>query len=142
MIQTPPFLSRHPLGPNDAAALAAMRLKASSAKGLLRGAEARETFDAMMESVPPPVGVRFEDDTVGGIAGTWVHPSRARSGQVILYLHDGWFNLESARAYRNFVGHIATKVRARAFIPNYRLAPEDPFPAAVRDVHACYRCLE
>jgi len=60
---------------------------------------------------------------------------------VILHAHGGWFNWGSAKAYRNFVGHIASSAGANAFIPDYRLAPEHPFPAAVRDIAACYRGL-
>jgi acetyl esterase/lipase len=57
-------------------------------------------------------------------------------------LHGGWFNLGTAKAYRHLVGHIAARAGAKAFIPDYRLAPEHPFPAAVEDVLACYRGLE
>jgi acetyl esterase/lipase len=56
-------------------------------------------------------------------------------------VHGGWFNFGTASAYRNLVGHIASSAGARAFIPDYRLAPEHPFPAAVTDVEACYRGL-
>jgi len=56
-------------------------------------------------------------------------------------VHGGWFNLGTARAYRNFVGHIASSAGADAFVPDYRLAPEHRFPAAVEDVAACYRGL-
>jgi len=59
----------------------------------------------------------------------------------ILHVHGGWFNLGTARAYRNLVGHIASRAGADAFIPDYRLAPEHLFPAAVVDVEACYRGL-
>lgn len=142
MTQAPVYLSKHPLCATDAATLEALRPKPPTAKHARRGADEREAFDAWMDSVPSAAGTTFERDTVGGITGTWVHPPKTRPGQVILYLHGGWFNSASTHAYRNFVGHIATKARAHAFIPDYRLAPEDPFPAAVRDVYDCYRSLE
>jgi acetyl esterase/lipase len=83
----------------------------------------------------------FQADTVGGISGWWAKPARPEKGAAIIHLHGGWFNFGSARAYRNLVGHIASSAGASAFIPDYRLAPENPFPAAVEDVEACYRGL-
>jgi len=56
-------------------------------------------------------------------------------------VHGGWFNWGTAQAHRNFVGQIALNAGADAFIPDYRLAPEHPFPAAIRDLEACYRGL-
>jgi acetyl esterase/lipase len=78
---------------------------------------------------------------VGGVPGWWCRPSNARPGQAILYLHGGWYNWGSALAYRNFVGQIAARAGAAAFVPDYRLAPEYPFPAAVIDAQASYRGL-
>jgi monoterpene epsilon-lactone hydrolase len=82
--------------------------------------------------------VRFEADTVGGVSGWWCRPSQAKSEHVILHLHGGWFNWGSAQAFRHLVGHIAVSAGAHAFIPEYRLAPEHVFPAAVTDVESCY----
>jgi monoterpene epsilon-lactone hydrolase len=131
----------HPLDPKDAPITAAMRAMVSSTKGVPRGVEARGPFDAVMENVLSRDDVTFETDTVGGIPGLWVHPADRRSGEAILHLHGGWFNFGSAKAYRHLVGHIAARAGARAFIPDYRLAPEHPFPAATDDVLACYRGL-
>jgi epsilon-lactone hydrolase len=136
------FVSIHPLDPDDASTVAAMRSASSSAKGALRGIEARAPFDALMESVLPSDGVTFKSGTVGGVPGLWVHPSEWRADGVILHLHGGWFNFGSANAYRHLVGQIVARAGARAFIPDYRLAPEHHFPAAVDDVLACYRGLD
>ena len=135
------FVVIHPLDPEDAAITAAMRAMTSSTKGVRRGIEARGEFDALMESVLPRDDVTFEADTLGGVRGLWVHPADWRSGEAIVHLHGGWFNFGSAKAYRHLVGHIAARAGARAFIPDYRLAPEHRFPAATDDVLACYRGL-
>jgi epsilon-lactone hydrolase len=124
----------HPLDPEDATAIAAMRATAGSTKGMLRGTEAREPFDALMESVLRQDGVTFKSDTIGSIPGLWVHPAHHRVDEAILHLHGGWFNLGTAKAFRHLVAHIAARAGARAFVPDYRLAPEHPFPAAVDDV--------
>jgi epsilon-lactone hydrolase len=131
----------HSLDPEDAAITAAMRAMVGSTKGVPRGVEARGQFDTLMESVLPRDDVTFEADTVGGVPGVWVHPADWRPDEAIVHLHGGWFNFGSAKAYRNLVGHIAARVGARAFIPDYRLAPEHPFPAATNDVLACYQGL-
>src|ERR1700693_1523718 len=138
---SPRFVAIHRLDPEDAALTAAMRAMASSSRGARRGIEARGQFDAFMESVLPPDDVTFEEDTLGGIPGLWVHPASWRSDEAIVHLHGGWFNFGSAKAYRHLVGHIAARAGARAFIPDYRLAPEHPFSAATDDVLACYQGL-
>jgi acetyl esterase/lipase len=135
------FGAIHPLDSEDAAITAAMRAMVSSSKGARAGIEARGQFDALMESVPPRDDVTFEADTLGGVPGFWVHPADWRSSEAIVHLHGGWFNFGSAKAYRHLVGHIAARAGARAFIPDYRLAPEHPFPAATDDVLACYQGL-
>jgi epsilon-lactone hydrolase len=57
------------------------------------------------------------------------------------HLHGGWFNWDSAAAYRNLVGLIARSANANAFVPEYRLAPEHPFPAALEDAQGCLPAL-
>jgi epsilon-lactone hydrolase len=131
----------HPLDAEDVAITAAIRASASSTKGVPPGIEARRQFDTLMESVLPRDDVTFEPDTLGGVPGLWVHSTDGRSGEAILHLHGGWFNFGTAWAFRHLVGHIAARAGARAFIPDYRLAPEHPFPAATEDVLGCYRAL-
>jgi monoterpene epsilon-lactone hydrolase len=134
-------LTTHPLDPGDAVIAAAFRTMVSSIKGARSGVEARGQFDVLMENVLARDDLTFESDTLGGIPGVWVRPADCRLGEAIIHLHGGWFNFGSAKAYRHLVGHIAARAGARAFIPDYRLAPEHPFPAATDDVLACYRGL-
>jgi monoterpene epsilon-lactone hydrolase len=131
----------HPISRSDSVAANALRAGVAAFKGKLAGTAARAPFDDVMERVAPPADVIFVDETIGGVSGLWAKPTRSRKGAAILHAHGGWFNLGTARAYRNFVGQIAASAGVDAFIPDYRLAPEDPFPAAVTDLEACYRGL-
>jgi epsilon-lactone hydrolase len=128
----------HPVTTEDKAAMTALRAIAAPNKGRLQGTAARGTFDEIMSHVIAPAGVTFTPDTVGGVSGWWCRPENARTGEAILHLHGGWFNWGSALAFRNLVGHIAARVGVEAFVPDYRLAPEHPFPAAIEDVRASY----
>ena len=129
----------HPLEPEDASVVHAMRAAVRAAKGVPWTVGSRPQYDALMERAQPPDDVTFESGTVGGVPGLWVRPASARSSDAILYLHGGWFVAGSAKAYRYLVGHIAVRAATRAFVPEYRLAPEHPFPAAVEDGLAAYR---
>ncbi len=128
----------HPISAEDKTAMAAMRAIVEPNKGRLQGTTARAPFDAIMEHVAVPEGVTFEAGSVGGIPGWWCRPQAAQPDAVVLHIHGGWFNWGSAQAYRNLVGHLALHARAAAFAPDYRLAPEHPFPAAAEDVRASY----
>jgi epsilon-lactone hydrolase len=132
----------HPLDPADAATLIPMRAATRAQKGAPWRIESRTFFDALMEGVSPRADVTVESATVGGVPGIWVHPPASRSDEAILHVHGGWFNAGSAAPYRHLVGHIAARAGTKAFVPDYRLAPEHPFPAAVDDVLATYRGMD
>src|SRR5580658_999598 len=133
----------HPITAQDAAAMAAMRAIVEPNKGRLQGTAARVPFDGIMERVAAPRGVTYETDRVGGIPGVWCRPKNPRPGEAVLHIHGGWFNWGSAHAFRHLVGHIAAEAGVPAFVPDYRLAPEHPFPAALEDVRAsCFGLIE
>lgn len=128
----------HSISAEDKAAMTALRTIVEPNKGRMQGTAARVPFDAIMERVAVPEGVTFEADTVGGVTGWWCRPEVAQPGAVVLHIHGGWFNWGTANAFRNMVGHLAIHAGAAAFVPDYRLAPEHPFPAATEDIRASY----
>jgi acetyl esterase/lipase len=135
-----PFIAIHPLEPEDLSAITPMKAAMRAGKGMRSApVDARAQFDALMERVPPTGDVTFETGLVGNVPGLWVQPASSRSGDAILHFHGGWFVAGSANAYRHLVGHIAARAGTRVFVPEYRLAPEHPFPAAVDDAMAAYR---
>jgi acetyl esterase/lipase len=126
----------HPITARDRPVISALRAQAEPNKGRLRGSAARAPFDAFISGTVAPEGVTFREDRIGGIFGWWCEPANAVPGAALIHLHGGWFNLGSAAAYRHLVGHIARSGSATAFVPDYRLAPEHPFPAAISDAQA------
>ena len=136
-----PWCQTHPVTPEDQAAMAGLRAMVEPNKGRMHGPAGRGPFDAIMMRVAQPEGVSYRQETIGGVSGWWCEPTGALPDATILHLHGGWFNWGSAEAFRHLVGHLARSAGAAAFVPEYRLAPEQPFPAANEDAEACYAAL-
>jgi acetyl esterase/lipase len=91
--------------------------------------------------LPAPTDVEYRPDTVGGIAGEWVtRAGLAEAAPVLLYLHGGGYFACSPKTHRPITGAFA-QAGLRVFVPDYRLAPEHPFPAALEDALAAWRGL-
>ncbi|MDO9236768.1 MAG: alpha/beta hydrolase [Aquabacterium sp.] len=65
----------------------------------------------------------------------------AKPRHAILYLHGGAFVAGSPRTHRSITRRLAATTGAMVLVPDYRLAPESPFPAQIDDCVACYRQL-
>ena len=133
----------HALTPADRGVMTAMRTRLEPNKGrLLRGPDARPDFDAVKHFTPFYPGVTYAADTVGGVPGWWCRPvAPAAADQALLFLHGGAYVLGTAAAFRTLVSQVVGRVGIECFVPDYRLAPEHPFPAAVEDALAVYQGL-
>jgi acetyl esterase/lipase len=131
----------HPEHLLDRAAMLAMRTMIALQPTADLGPGGRTAFDALMERTPAAAGVAYEAAKVGGVPGWWCRPAFVAADAAILYLHGGAYVVGPAQAYRHFVGQIAARAKAPAFVADYGLAPERPFPAAVDDADAAYRGL-
>ncbi len=96
-----------------------------------------------MNNSPVPVmmaaGVRAESWRENGLAGDRLVVTQPT--QVILYLHGGGYVCGKTRTYHNFCSRLARELDAEVWLPDYRLAPEHPFPAAIEDAVAAYEML-
>jgi cation diffusion facilitator CzcD-associated flavoprotein CzcO/acetyl esterase/lipase len=70
-----------------------------------------------------------------------VRPRTGDAGTAILYLHGGAFCLGSPASHRSITTRLALASGATVHVPDYRLAPEHPHPAALEDALACWDAL-
>jgi acetyl esterase/lipase len=92
---------------------------------------------ALGNPMPPPPGARFTAGSLGGIAGEWARADGTSAG-TLLYLHGGGYFACSPFTHRSITGAYAIRGFS-VFAPDYRLAPEHAFPAALDDALATYR---
>lgn len=72
---------------------------------------------------------------------TWASAGPVLPRAAILYLHGGAYVMGSARTHRAMLAALSARCGMAACLPDYRLAPEHPFPAALEDAVLAYRRL-
>ncbi|MGO1503243.1 MAG: alpha/beta hydrolase [Marinobacter sp.] len=87
-----------------------------------------------------PRGCRFQSDTLAGRPAIRSSFGQATRGAV-LYFHGGGYIIGSAATHRGITGHLAKESGCMVVAPDYRLAPEHPFPAALEDAEAAWLAL-
>lgn len=85
--------------------------------------------------------VRVVQERSGPVPGEWIDHSRADADRCLLYLHGGGYFFGSPRTHRLVAAALSARARAQVFLPDYRLAPEHRFPAAVDDAVAAFEWL-
>nr|AIN40937.1 lipolytic enzyme [uncultured bacterium] len=101
----------------------------------------RAVMEAATQFFPVPDDVTREPVDAGGVTAEWIAAPGAAPERVIYYLHGGGYVIGSINSHRQMVSHLSRAAGARALAIDYRLAPENPFPAAVEDATAAYRWL-
>jgi acetyl esterase/lipase len=90
---------------------------------------------------PTPAELRTEQVDADGVACVWASMPGTSSERTIFYLHGGGYVVGSPTGYRGFAAALSQAADARVLLVDYRLAPENPHPAAVRDATTAYRWL-
>jgi monoterpene epsilon-lactone hydrolase len=115
--------------------------KASASQAPPTLEERRATFAPAGRIHPVPDDVLVTEVNAGGVPAHWLAAPGADADRVLLFLHGGGFELGSLRSDGELAARLGRASGMRVLFPEYRLAPEHPFPAAIDDVLAAWRWL-
>ena len=100
----------------------------------------RTAYEAFLAQTAVPEGVEVRPVNAGGVSSLALSTGTGHR-PAVLYLHGGGYIVGSAYGYRPLVGALVAAAEVDALVPDYRLAPEHPFPAALEDALSAYRWL-
>ncbi|KFC84650.1 alpha/beta hydrolase [Buttiauxella agrestis] len=103
--------------------------------------EVRDAYTRMLAKNPAPAGVSFTEVDMGGVPGTLVTPDNLETDAIVMYIHGGAYIVGESAGYHGIGGNYASMLGARVYMPDYRLAPEYPFPTPVNDTVRAYEWL-
>lgn len=101
----------------------------------------RKRLDLLQKFVPMPLGVEKINLTLAGIPAWRLTPLATNKSKQLLYLHGGGYVSGSPQSHGDMVARIARETGLTTTLIDYRLAPENVFPAAVDDALVAYREL-
>lgn len=103
---------------------------------------ARADFFLKMTLLPYPVRrMAIEQEMVGDVPVERLTPRDAEADAALIYFHGGAYIMGAPATHRSLTARLARMTRLAVHVPDYRLAPEHPFPAAVEDALAVYAGL-
>src|SRR5580704_12381008 len=95
-----------------------------------------------------PRGTMVAEQAIAGVRAEVVSSSRAPGSQgpagpqrTVIHFHGGGYCMGSAVTARSWAAHLSARTGCRVVLPEYRLAPEDPYPAALEDARAVLKAL-
>jgi acetyl esterase/lipase len=106
-------------------------------------AKTRELARQTAMKMPIPAGWRVRP-VAAPLPGEWIErdgDGDPGPGRTLLFLHGGGYFFCTPQTHRGITVTLAKAAEARVFVPDYRLAPEHRFPAAIEDAVAAYRGL-
>jgi acetyl esterase/lipase len=87
-------------------------------------------------------GVSFEPVSIDALSAEWVIPENPLANCAMLFLHGGAYTAGSMETHRVLMSYIAKNSGVRGLHLNYRLAPENPYPAAIDDALKAFEWLQ
>ncbi|MAJ87670.1 MAG: hypothetical protein CMK28_06500 [Porticoccaceae bacterium] len=100
--------------------------------------EQREGFDRHMASLQVPKSIVTEGFFLAGRRSRRFMPDRQKTPEAVLFLHGGGYRTGSLNSQSSIMGHLAVACDAEVIGLDYRLAPENQYPAALDDSVAAF----
>lgn len=104
-------------------------------------ADLRQGSKEMGLAMIPPRDASFIKIEANGVRAEWTRVPESDNSAVILYLHGGGYILGTVEEYRDFIARLCKAGHVQALSADYRLAPENRFPAAINDAVNTYKWL-
>jgi epsilon-lactone hydrolase len=101
----------------------------------------RPVYEEFMLQTSAPADVSVAEVELGGVLALEFSAPEATADAAVLFFHGGVFAMGSPRSSANLAGLLSRQARAKVFSVEYRLAPENPYPAAPDDALQSYRGL-
>lgn len=101
----------------------------------------RASVDALATLWPVADDVKVVASEIAGVPCEQVTAPGADTRRVVVHLHGGGYVIGSGVSHRSLAARLSRQAGATVVVPSYRLAPEQPFPAAVEDALAVYRAV-
>jgi epsilon-lactone hydrolase len=101
----------------------------------------RERFGKLADFLPAPDDIASESVNANGVPGEFISAPGADASRCIYYLHGGGYVIGSVASHRILTYDLSKASGIRVLSMDYRLAPENPFPAGLEDAVSGYRWL-
>jgi acetyl esterase/lipase len=101
----------------------------------------RTRLDQLTRNSLLPRGTTVVKQTIGGVPAEVVSARAADSQTTVIHFHGGGYCVGSANTPRSWAAHLSAQTGCRVVLPEYRLAPEHPHPAALEDARALLKAL-
>ena len=101
----------------------------------------RQRLDDVGSVWPVAADVTLSAVDINGIPGEWSTVPGSDSSRVLLFFHGGGYCSGSIVSHRRMVSEAGRAAGVRTLAIGYRLAPENPFPAALDDAVTAWHFL-
>ena len=101
----------------------------------------RRQWEEAAAQVELPPGTSIQPALIAGVPCEWIVRPDVEINRTLVFLHGGGFTTGSCRTHRELAAYLCLAAHWPVLLVDYRLAPEDPFPAGLNDAVCVYRGL-